>query len=169
MANMIPISTVTVGSTSVATIDFTGIPQTYTDLVIKASVRTSGTNPTMNVYMNGDTVVSGGNNAFRSLYGDGASAVSNNGSQLYSGYVNQSTDTSNTFSNTEIYIPNYNGATNKSWSVDSVSENNATTAYTSMWAKIWLQTAPINRVTLSLFSGNFVQYSTATLYGIRKY
>ena len=169
MANMIPISTVTVGSGGASSIEFTGIPQIYTDLIIKASVRTSGTNPTMNVYMNGDTVVSGGNNAFRSLYGDGSTAVSNTGSQLYSGYVNQSTETSNTFSNTEIYIPNYLGSSNKSWSVDSVSENNATTAYTSMWAKIWLQTAPINRVTMTMFSGNFVQYSSATLYGIRKY
>ncbi len=169
MANMIPIQTVTVGSGGASSIDFTGIPQNYTDLVIKASVRTSGTNPTMNVYMNGDTVVSGGNNAYRSLYGDGASAASNNGSQLYSGYVNQSTETSNTFSNTEIYIPNYISSNYKSWSVDSVSENNGTTSYTSMWAKIWLQTAPINRVTMTMFSGNFVQYSSATLYGIRKY
>ena len=84
MSNMIPISTVTVGAGGSASIEFTGIPQIYTDLVIKTSVRTSGTNPTMNVYMNGDTVVSGGNNAFRSLYGDGSTSAYNNVSQLYS-------------------------------------------------------------------------------------
>jgi hypothetical protein len=37
MATMTALSTVTVGAGGAATIDFTSIPQTYTDLIVKIS------------------------------------------------------------------------------------------------------------------------------------
>jgi hypothetical protein len=77
--------------------------------------------------------------------------------------------TANTFSSTEIYIPNYASANYKSYSVDQVDEGNQTTVYSHLIAGLWSNTAPINQITFTPTSYNFVQYSTATLYGIRKY
>ena len=46
------ITTVTVGSGGASSIDFTSIPQTYTDLVIKTSARNTSTSTTMYLEFN---------------------------------------------------------------------------------------------------------------------
>lgn len=166
MANMIPISTVTVGSGGAATIDFIGIPQTYTDLVLKISARTTyATNGDLGyVRFNG----SSSTYSVKRLQGDGSIAYSAGGSEIYFRNTGAS-DTSSTFGNSEIYIPNYAGSNQKSVSSDSVSENNAALSYTLLSAGLWTGTAAITQVTLYPNNGNFAQYSSATLYGIRKY
>ncbi len=74
----------------------------------------------------------------------------------------------NTFANGEIYIPNYTASVNKSVSIDSVTENNATSAIAALDAGLWANTAAITSINLNGNNGNFVQYSTAYLYGIVK-
>jgi len=76
--------------------------------------------------------------------------------------------TASTFGNAEIYLPNYAGNTNKSASIDMVSEQNATSTYMGLVAPLWSNTAAITSITLTGASGNLAQYSTATLYGIKK-
>jgi hypothetical protein len=162
------IETVEVGSGGAADIEFTSIPGTYTDLVVKVSARTvnslsaRGTN--INLSINGvDT-----NRTFRSLEGNGSSASSSNGTSAYVGtFGGGASVTANTFSNTEIYIPNYTGSNNKSFSSDSVMENNNTTASADLVAGLWSQTSAITSVGLTTGSGDFAEYSTATLYGIK--
>jgi len=167
MANMIPISTVTVGSGGAASIDFTGIPQTYTDLLIKISGRNSGTNGIVNLSFNSDTTA--GNYEGRYLEGNGSTVGSFTDQDRAAGYIDGSGSTANTFGNSETYIPNYTSSNYKSFSVDGLNENNATTAYSGLFANIWKSTSPITSITLTTGSGNFAQYSSATLYGIRKY
>jgi len=169
---MIPISTVTVGSGGASSIDFVNIPQTYTDLVIKVSARSTSSSGDCRIELNGSggTAYSG-----RLLYGDGSAvaSASNSGQALMSwgaGSINRSTTTSNTFANTDVYIPNYTSSNNKSVSTDSVEENNATQAYSQLAASLWASSAPVTSIKLTPSgSGNFTQYSSATLYGIRKY
>ena len=84
-------------------------------------------------------------------------------------YVPGSTATASTFANVEYYFPNYTSSNFKSFSVDSVHENNVTAGFSWLGANLWSNTAPITSLSFSLDFGNFVQYSTATLYGIRKY
>jgi len=166
--SMTLISTVTVGSGGAATIDFTSIPQTYTDLQILLSARSATTSEDdIRCRFNGDTA---SNYPFRSLYGTGASAGSGSGTLnfLYMGVTNSSTMTANTFSNHSLYIPNYTGSTSKSASSDSVDENNATGATQLLIASRWTGTAAITSITLSGASGNLAQYSTASLFGILK-
>jgi hypothetical protein len=74
--------------------------------------------------------------------------------------------TASTFNNADLYIPNYAGSNNKSFSIDSVSENNGTAAVASLFAGLWSQTAAITSITLTSRNGNFDQYSTAYLYGV---
>jgi hypothetical protein len=167
MANTyVKIATATVGSGGAASIDFTSIPSTYTDLVLKVSARTDGSNRTGILTINNDSTDA--NYSQRSVYGSGSGAFSGNGANRYSWYLDYASDTASTFGNTDFYFPNYAGSTNKTFSVDSVEENNATLAYAYLIAGLWSNTAAINRLTLTCFSGNFVQYSTASLYGISK-
>lgn len=155
------LSTVSVGAGGAANIDFTNIPQTYTDIVIKVSSRVSSTDTPISVRFNGATDAS-----WRRIYGNGASATSQSGTDTFWFYTNTSAQTANTFGSGEIYIPNYVGSSNKSVSSESLTENNGTTAEMFMVSALWANTAPITRITLVPLTGNFVQHSTATLYGV---
>jgi hypothetical protein len=162
MPNMVLINKVTVGAGGSASIDFTGIPQTYTDLVISTSLRTTGTGGYTAITFNSNT----SNYTNRWLQGNGAGASSGNNTGRFAEVPNYSTDTASTFSNSQIYIPNYISSNYKSYSSDTVNENNSTTAYMYLIAGLWSDTSAITSIQLSPSSGNFVQYSTAYLYGV---
>jgi hypothetical protein len=160
------IASVTVGSGGSATISFSSIPSTYTDLCVKVSARSTA-NGGQNVYATLNGVTSGYSDKF--LFGNGSSAGSANSGNTTAacGCVIPGADfTSNTFGNGEIYIPNYTSGNNKSFGSDSVSENNATLSYQQMFNNL-LSVGSINAISLFISSGNFVQYSTATLFGIK--
>ena len=148
---------------SVSSIDFNSIPSTYTDLLIKVSVRNSATQDQVILKANGSSA----SLSNRLLYGNGSSAAS---ASLTSGYIGTSVDSSRTasvFNNMEIYIPNYAGSNYKSASADSVMENNGTVSYAVLNAWLWSNTAAITSLSLSPDGGSFVQYSTAYLYGVK--
>ena len=157
---------------TVSSIDFTVIPSTYTDLVVKLSTRTSDTtandSSAIALQFNGDN---GSNYTRRSLVGDGASATSTNATttSMRIGFTTTNGCTANTFGNCEIYIPNYAGSTQKSVSADAVAENNsATYIYAALNAGLWTSTAAISSIKIIAPSFNFLTNSTATLYGISK-
>lgn len=159
-------STITVGVLGAATIDFTSIPATYTDLVVKLSARATslgGVVEEVLVAIN----TSSANQTTRGLYGTGSAAASQSVTKIMM-LADGSGATASTFSNAELYIPNYAGSTNKSMSSDSVTENNATAGWQYLNASLWSQTAAINQITFSITGTLFAQYSTATLYGILK-
>jgi len=149
---------------------FTSIPSTYTDLLVKFSARSSQTG-TDNSQANLTFNSSSSGYSDRLLYGRGSSASSASSATSYitwAGIVPAANATANTFSNSEIYVPNYAGSTNKSLSSDNVEENNsATDNFLTLLAGLWSNTSAITTLTLTCNGGNFVQYSTATLYGIK--
>jgi len=158
------VSTVTVGAGGAATISFTGIPQTATDLLLTISERHSvdgNTRLTFNGSSSGYTQ--------RRLHGTGSSANSTTNSTIFLFMEGQDDSyTANTFSNGAVYIPNYAGSAHKSVSWDYVTENNSTTADQMILAGVWADTAAITSITLALPSGVFTQHSTASLYTITK-
>ena len=157
---------VTVGSGGASAITFNNIPQNYTDLVVKGSLRSSlsaNNGDQLSIQFNGSTT----SYSYRLLQGNGASANSYNNTTRYFGDAPASLATANTFGNLEIYIPSYTSANNKSYSADSVTENNATTALANIDAGLWSNATAINQITLTNSASNFVQHSTAYLYGIR--
>lgn len=166
MANtFVKIASVTVGSGGAANITFSSIPSTYTDLVVKSSTRQTSTSVAYaTINFNGSSA----NFTYRSIEGDGSTVGSFNGATGAFGVVNPSGYTANTFANIEFYIPNYTSSNYKSYSSDSVSETNATGAYADLIAGLWSNTAAITSIELTPGAGNFAQYSTATLYGIKK-
>lgn len=159
------IKSTTVGSGGAATIDFSSIPSTFTDLVFKLSLRDSysGVASSDLISFNGSTA----NITSRMIQGSGSATSSSTTPARFAGNNVSATATASVFANVEIYIPNYAGSTYKSFLVDSVTENNATEAYANFIAGLWSSTSAINQVTFTPTSGTFAQYSTAYLYGVK--
>jgi hypothetical protein len=161
-------SAVTVGAGGASSIDFTSIPSTYTDLVVILSARSSRSNTTDTVFLKFNNT----NTTYttRRLYGLGSTTGSDTGSVgngIDIASITAATSTASTFSNQQIYIPNYAGSTQKSVSSDSISENNSSTGnFLNLTAGLWNGTSAINQITLTPDVGSFVQYSTAYLYGV---
>jgi hypothetical protein len=159
------IQTVTVGSGGASSIDFTSIPQTFTDLKIVLSARTdrAATQDGLLVKLNGSTT----SFTYRNLIGDGSAASSASGSTATALRATGATATASVFSNGEYYLPNYTSANNKSYSTDNVLENNATATTLNLYAGLWSNTSAVTSISIvSENSANFVQYTTATLYGV---
>lgn len=162
-ANYILLETITVGEAGASSVTFNNIPQSgYTDLLIKWSARDSSTNDYVALSVNGNS------SAFtqKTLFGTGSAASSFTTPVQYVGHLDNTNLTANTFTNSEIYIPNYTSSNNKSYSADGAQENNGSGAQVNITAGVWSNTAPITSITLSPSGANFVQYSTFSLYGL---
>jgi hypothetical protein len=163
------IASSTVGSGGAADIEFTSIPSAFTDLVLKLSLRDDQSGNWGNVRIQFAGITSGVYSE-RTVYGTGSGAASfSNSSQAFNAtvYDNQATSTSSTFGNAEVYIPNAASSNNKSFSTDSVTENNATSAIAILGAGLMANTSAVSSIKIYTVSGLFVQHSTAYLYGVK--
>jgi len=160
------IASSTVGSGGVASVTFSSIPGTYTNLIVKGSVRGSNAGQVQQrilISFNGSSA----DYTFRTLNDAAGTPVSFDRSSFGDNnlvYIPAPDTTANTFGNFEVYFPNYTSSSLKSISVDGVMENNSTTNYNNLLAGLWSQTAAITSLT---FSANMAQYSTFYLYGIK--
>lgn len=161
------IASYTVGSGGVSNVDLLAIPQNYTDLVLKMSIRHDQAfdQANIDIRFNYDF---GSNYSVRRLRGTGSATNSDSisGTSITIGYGAGDTLTANTFGNAELYIPNYTGSNYKSLSGDAVTENNATAAWAVLQAGLWSNTAAINSISI-ICGGKWKQYSTFTLYGVK--
>jgi hypothetical protein len=165
------ISKQTLGSDT-ATVTFSGIPSTYTDLLLVCSSRSArGTFYADNVSLRFNSSSTGYSD--RVLEGASTAATSyanTSAAQITAGYSTTSVTTADTFASTSIYIPNYAGSTNKSVSSESAVENNssaAAQAYIIASAGLWSNTAAVTSI--DLFGvANFKSGSSFFLYGITK-
>lgn len=163
------IASVTVGAGGATNIDFTSIPQTYTDLVLVLSARVNGNTP--GLQFNGDTT---SKYNYRWLQGNGSGVSSATGyaaggwdPALLIGPASTTSDTSNVFASQQITIPNYAVTGAKVVSSDSVSENNGSTAFQQIISGQWVGTAAITSIRINTGYGGsaFQQFTTAYLYG----
>ena len=171
MANtMVKIDSVTVGSGGQASIEFTSIPGTYTDLMVLCSIRTNRSST-------GDYIFTS-LNGVRETYGR-QSWVS--GTSLY--YITQADNalfpvpSANTaasvFSNAELYLPSYTRTVAKSMIINSVAiDTNGSPQGTSTSGFLYNSGSPAsNAITSITFAPRFgsliLQHSTAYLYGIK--
>ena len=154
-------------SSSAASVTFSAIPGTYTDLILRWSARHTGatTSPlSVRVTFNGATT----NYSDTNLLGESTGASSGRNTGLayfnFNGGMVAGGATSNTFSNTEIYIPSYASANNKPVNYETGCENNSTLALNGAIAGLWSNTAAITSIGLST---NFASGSSFFLYGIK--
>jgi hypothetical protein len=170
MANtFIKIQTVTVGSGGSASIAFTSIPQTYTDLQIFISSRTNRADASdyFTVSFNSDTT--GANYSYRDLIGSGSAASSTGSTSSTSGGETVGNNaTASVFGNGQIYIANYTSSNHKLFNNETVAENNLAASFMNMTSGVWKNTAAITSISLIVGIGpNFNEFTTATLYGIK--
>jgi hypothetical protein len=148
---------------SAASVTFSNIPQSgYTDLKLVASIRATNDIDYGTITFNGSTTTF----SSRRVLGDGSSASSGSRSDNLIFGLNPSGSTASTFSNWELYLPNYLSSNAKSFSIDHVTENNATSAIATLNAYLWTGTAAVNSIGLAPYTGSFAQYSTFSLYGL---
>jgi hypothetical protein len=156
---------------SAADIQFTNIPQTYTDLYVAITVGSrvnTGSIAAMVVYtQNGQSATLSNWRNFRGL---GTTVSSNTSAYPIIGEVENNSST-NYFSSTMLYISGYTSNANKqiflSESATGVNSGLGTLSYNSL---IINETAPISFIGFGDGSngGGFKVGSTATLYGINK-
>ena len=159
-------------SSSAASVTFSSIPGTYTDLVLKISARSDESGGSQNpIYMKLNNTSTGSLYSLTRIMGNGATVTSsrftNRSSDLfYEDFINAGQNTANTFSNNEIYISNYTSTTSKTISVFGAQETNATTAYLTANASLFRNTSAITQISLTC-DANFVSGSSFFLYGVK--
>jgi hypothetical protein len=158
-------------SSSAASVTFSAIPSTYTDLVLRMSLRTDNAAATSNLGLTINSQTTGVYSDTE-LRGSGSAATSGFDANLtyyLIGYADGSTATSNTFSSSEVYLPNYLVSQNHPIGAFTVQEDNATAARMTASAGLIRDTSAINSVTIYSKSGssNFVSGSSFYLYGIK--
>jgi hypothetical protein len=162
----VSIATTTLSSNS-STITFSAIPQVYKHLQIRA-VHQSTASAWTNLSLNSDTTAS--NYFMHRFSGDGATAfpesyVSSNQRRFFTSYP------SPYWCSSVIDILDYTD-TNKnttvrglhSWAGDGASGFNGEVNYIS---NLWLNTAAVSTIDITIPGQNFTQYSKFALYGIQ--
>lgn len=172
---MQPLLSYTVTATSVTGINLSNIPQTYTDLLIKASLRTVGSAGNVEpivLAINQDTFTV---YSMTTVGYDGSSTTSyrtnNNAYLSYHGQLSQNSpgSTANTFSVTELYIPNYRSSKYKQIIIDSVAEGNSTTASVGFGSGLHRSTVPVTGLKIVAYTGSgLAQNTTISVYGISR-
>ena len=151
-------------ASSASSITFSSIPQTYTDLKILISTRTTYVSvlDAIDLLPNGAS----GNNSLIYLRGTGSSAESGSETTNLVAYTSGASTTSNTFGNATIYISDYTSTSSKSISTDGVGENNATTIRGGIVATLHTGTSAFTSLEISGRNGDLVSGCTFSLYGI---
>jgi hypothetical protein len=156
-------------SADTATVTFSAIPQTFTDLLIKISTRTTratSTNDGLMIKLNATTTPY----SSRSLTRDDGS-IATYGDLFGVGYVINTASagvTASIFASSDVYIANYAGSNHKLITSETVVETNAPQNRLENMVNIWTNTDAITSIVFGSYgSSNLVQYSTYTLYGIK--
>lgn len=158
----IPIATNTLNATA-ASVTFSSIPNTYTDLVLIINAGASVNNTDIDINVNGDTAA---NYSRTILYGTGSAAGSTRESSAtkfrLTYYGNATTDFS------WVGIVNFMNYSNTTTYKTFLSKaRNAVTYGVNDQAGIWRNTAAISSMVITNASGTFNIGSTFTLYGIK--
>jgi hypothetical protein len=158
-------------SPSNATVNFTSIPQTYTDLVVAIYGRDQSTaSSAVSMYWayNG-TYGSGTNNSYTEFLATGTTISQGNTSNqnlIGCGGFPGTSPAANVFGAGLLHIPNYSNTTTfKSWIFRTSGEPNNANGRTTLNFGLYRSTAAITSIYIQL-QGNFAAGSQVTLYGI---
>jgi hypothetical protein len=142
-------------------VDFTSIPQTYTDLLVKVSAKSNRTSDSdMIIRFNSDSTTYYN----KRMYGSGGSVSHDQSEHTNFGGTNTG---SYQFCNAEYYIPDYTSARNKNWTVYTVSaQDHANAAFTTVGSGSWDGATAITSLQITDNASTFQADSTFYLYGI---
>lgn len=153
---------------------FNNIPQTFTDLMVVFSVRSSLTTASQAIYMqfNGDGSSVYSQTTLRTDGGSVSTYRSTGGNAILTNEIPNGLNTASIYSNVEFYIPNYTSSNFKQVLVNGVKESNSSTTAIEIYAKaaLWRNTNAIGSLNFgtNISAPNFENNSTVTVYGITK-
>jgi len=169
MANTYTLISSNVLSSSAASVTFSAIPSTYTDLVVRATARSNlaGVFSDLVTTINNDTTSA--NYSFTYLNGQSTTASSGRGNQQVNDSLTGDNATASTFSSFEYYIPSYTVSQFKPFSIISNVENNSATDYSEeVVAYLYRSNTAISTIKIAPPSAvSFVSGSSFYLYGIK--
>lgn len=160
------------GDGSSAFVEFTSIPATYTHLQIRGGGRSTASATTVNINLRINGVTTQG--SYKSHYlrssesavttgADGGGATSS----IWVGSTPAANYSANVFGANIIDILDY-ANTNKNKVVRAFNgSNNNTAAFTVLSSGLWIDTAAITGIRLTLSSGNWATNTQFALYGIK--
>jgi len=151
-------------ATATTTVTFSNIPQTYTHLILKNSLRATSATSGGFINLNG----SSSGYAEKILYGDGTTASGANISLagfVWAHLTALSTSTADTFGSMELLIPNYTSSNYKSICSNSFQENNGVASVIYSEVGIWSNTAAVTSIAITSGS-SFAVNSSFSLYGV---
>lgn len=154
-----PIQTYTLGSDQ-ASVVFSSIAGTYTDLVLVINGRSSTSSSFVTINLNSDT---GSNYSRTELLGNGSTATSSRASNETTAYLGGGTYPTSTAGayNTIVNFQNYSNTT--TYKTMLSRQNNAGVGAQAL-VNLWRSTSAINRI--EIFA-SWAAGSTFTLYGIK--
>ncbi len=151
------IASTTLGSAA-ASVTFSSIAATYTDLVLVFN-GTNSINGSLRFQLNGDTAT---NYSQTFVYGDGTSAVSGKNTSQTSGLTGSITAGTNA-----THIISFQNYSNTTTNKTILARANDTQSIVIATVNLWRSTAAINSIVVQLTGGgNFTAGSTFNLYGI---
>jgi hypothetical protein len=156
-----PIASIILSADS-SSITFSAIPQTYTDLVCVAVMRSNTGTPEFYGQVNADT---GTNYSSTLLYGTGSSGLSSrysSATQLRFN-ANNTLDATN-YTNAVINFMNYS---NSNIRKTTLTRNSEAQEATVLGVSLWRSTAAITSIKLFPSSNSFASGSTFNLFGIK--
>ena len=160
------IATTTVGAGGSSTITFSSISGTYQHLQLRFIAAASTTLPTMYLRLNSD---SGANYVRHRFQGNGTSASSsvNTGETATYMFGSAGISAAPIFRASVLDIVDYSN-TNKYKTLRALDAGDSNgSGVMEILSNLWMNTAAITSITLTLDSGNFTQYSSFALYGIK--
>jgi len=163
------LATVTVPAGGVASINFAGIPTGYKHLQIRSIARSTAAAGPRALYLrfNSDT---GSNYAYHRLSGDGSAASAGAlTSQTYISVLDNpaANQTASVFSSLLLDVLDYsNTAKNKTARFLNGYDANGS-GFIGLQSGLWMNTSAITSLTFTLEAGNFAEYSSFALYGVK--
>jgi hypothetical protein len=151
-----PIATQTLASAT-ATITFSSIPSTYTDLVLIVSASSTASTQTIGWRANSDTA---SNYSDTYIGGDGTSAFSGRNSSQTSAFFGSINASGGILI---VNFMNYSNATTYKTSIATSNSND----YAIARVNLWRSTAAISNLDIITAGSTFIVGSTFTLYGIK--
>lgn len=156
-------------STSAASVTFSGVPSTYTDLRLEISARSAASALTSDVKVRFNGATTDALHTAGWLRGNGNTASTSASSFGLLGLCPGATASANTFASMSVDIPIYSGSRGKRYSSFAASEDAASIAYLYAIAGQWDSTAAITSMTILIDGGHsFAANSSFFLYGITK-
>lgn len=162
------IQTVTVGAGGSSSITFSSIPQTFTNLQVRAIAR--GTNAS--VACDGLVTFNSTSTGYymHQVYGEGSSVIASSDSTSTSTdqfYFTGANATANVFGVGIMDVLDYT-STNKYKTTRTIGGNDTNGGgLVILRSGLWQNTAAISTITITPASGNFAQYSQFELYGVK--